>query len=87
MGRVSDCDARQRTLELAPFPAAPCIIGMIQETSYFGTKANILRFEWPNISTNDPNPGSGSKGVDPVFLLFLQISSNIKRHIVNMIKT
>ena len=25
---------------------------------------------WPNISANDP--GSGSKGVDPVFLLFLQ---------------
>ena len=27
---------------------------------------------WPNISTNDPDPGSGSKGVDPVFLLFFK---------------
>ena len=27
---------------------------------------------WPNISANDPDPGSGSKGIDPVFLLFLQ---------------
>ena len=28
--------------------------------------------QWPNISANDPDPGLGSKGVDPVFLLFLQ---------------
>ena len=27
---------------------------------------------WPNISTTDPDPGSGSKGVDPVFLLFFK---------------
>ena len=27
--------------------------------------------QWPNISANDPDPGSGSKGIDPVFLLFL----------------
>ena len=27
---------------------------------------------WPNISSNDPGPGPGSKGIDPVFLLFLQ---------------
>ena len=26
----------------------------------------------PNISANDPDPGSGSKGIDPVFLLYLQ---------------
>ena len=34
---------------------------------------NVGFWYWPNISANDPDPGSGSKGVDPVFLLFLQI--------------
>ena len=34
---------------------------------------------WPNISANDPDPGLGSKGIDPVFLLFFKESLNRDR--------
>ena len=34
-------------------------------------QGNII-YQWPNIPANDPDPGSGSKGIDPVFLILLQ---------------
>ena len=51
------------------------------EENYVNVLCNILigilqisgipsHYTMANISANDPDPGSGSKGIDPVFLLF-----------------
>ena len=71
-------------LILSAFWELPEIIRYTKRHKNFSKKPN---WHWPNISTNNPDPGSGSKRVDPVFLLFLLISSSIKRHIMYKIKT